>query len=89
MTHLLNSPGVHDMRAFYDAARMIPTSTNADIALIRSHIAYWAGQRAAEEADVVPSRGHSYRFDLHGVRYVVRIADYFDHRQGVTGFVEA
>jgi hypothetical protein len=86
--HLLANDftGVHDMRAFYAAAGMIPTSENADIALIRSHVAYWAGRRAAELIDVRASRGHSYRFDLHGERHVVEIVDHYDHRAGVIGF---
>ena len=85
--HLLNNTfGAHDMRALYDAARIIPTSETGDIALIRSHIAYWAGQSQAEAAKIFPSRGHSYRFDIYGKRYTVRITDYYDHRDGVVGF---
>lgn len=85
--HLLdNDYGAHDMRQFYDAAGLIPTSHVADVALIRSHLAYHAGYSAGK-TEIHASRGHSYRFDLDGERIVVRITDYYDHRNGVVGYV--
>lgn len=71
------------MRELYRDAGVIPTSENADIILIRSHIAYWSGNERAERAEIKPSRGHSYR--VNGDR-VVRIVDYYDHRLGITGW---
>lgn len=75
------------MREYYNAAGLIPTSTNADIALIRSWIAYWQGESAADRASIRPSRGHSYRIALYGRHdaedTIVRISDYYDHRNGV------
>jgi hypothetical protein len=89
--HHICLPGyadVPDVRVFYDRAGLIPTSTNADIALIRSHIAYWFGTSEADRAVIAPSRGHSYR--VRRVRgligdAIVRITDHYDHREGVTG----
>ncbi len=71
------------MRDLYDRLGLIPTSTNADTVLIRSHIAYWSGSKEAERATIKPSRGHSYR--VNG-SVIVRIADHYDHRDGVTGW---
>ena len=77
------------MREFYSATNMLPTSEVADIALIRSHIAYHAGSKRAEQANIRASRGHSYRVFLYGrpsdKGTVVKIVDHFDHRHGVTG----
>lgn len=85
-THLLQGT-LGDMRAFYDANGMLATSTNADIALIRSHLAYWQGSRLAEQASIRPSRGHSYRVARYGRHdssdQIARIVDYYDHRDGV------
>jgi len=72
-----------DMKAFYSTLGALATSTNADIVLIRSHIAYWSGEKAAERAVIKPSRGHSYRVNGDTI---VRIADHWDHREGVTGY---
>jgi len=71
------------MHGLYNHLGIIPTSENADIVLIRSHIAYWAGSKKAERAEIKPSRGHSYKIDK---TTVVRITDYYDHREGVVGF---
>ncbi len=71
------------MRNFYDRVGLMPTSTNADVCLIRSHIAYHSGSAAAERATIAPSRGHSYR--ING-ETVVRITDHYDHRDGVAGW---
>lgn len=91
--HLLATIGLGDMRAFYEATGMLATSEVADIALIRSHIAYWQGVAVAENASIRASRGHSYRIALNGRHgandYFVRITDHYDHRKGVTGFVSA
>lgn len=84
--HLLTSTAC-TMREFYDRENMIATSIVATTALIRSHIAYHAGRLAAERAEINPSRGHSYRIDLDGQRTIVRITDYYDHRNGIKGFV--
>lgn len=89
--HLLQHvPCLGSMRAFYDAHSMIPTSTNADVALIRSHIAYHSGAAAAERAAIKASRGHWYRVAPHGkhssTEIAVRIIDYYDHRAGVLGW---
>ena len=77
------------MREFYSATNMLPTSEVADIALIRSHIAYHAGSKRAEQTNIRASRGHSYRVFLYGgpsdKGTVVKIVDHFDHRHGVTG----
>lgn len=83
--HLLRPgrPGIHDMRSFYADCGMLATSTNADIALIRSHIAYWSGHNEADRAVIKPSRGHSYRVNKD---VIVRIVDHYDHREGVTGW---
>ena len=92
-THLLNYPDatVQDMKAFYAAAAMYPTSTNGDVALIRSHIAYHCGQVRAERASIKPSRGHSYRVAMYGEHdkhdTIVRISDHYDHRNGVVGII--
>lgn len=81
------------MREFYAAIGALPTSTNADIALIRSHIAYWSGNAAAERAAIKASRGHSYRVAPYGTHskddVIVRVADHYDYRLGVTGWVAA
>ncbi len=81
--------GVGDMRGAYERCGALPTSENGDIFLIRSHVAYWSGNKLAEYATIKPSRGHSYRVtDLgHGFgTRVVRITDYYDHREGVQGW---
>lgn len=86
--HLLQTLGM-DMREFYNAYSLIPTSTNADCALILSHIAYWSGLTEADKATVTPSRGHSYRVKQRfGADVIVRIADHYDHREGVVGWLE-
>jgi hypothetical protein len=89
--HLLNTPGLHDMRAFYDHAKIYATSTNGDIALIRSHIAYHCGEKFAQLAAIKPSRGHSYRVNMYGNfgrdDKIVKISDHYDHRDGVHGIV--
>lgn len=87
--HLLNTDHP-DMRGFYRAFRLIPTSINADTALIRSHIAYHSGTRAAERAAIKPSRGHSYRVAPHGKHgkddLILRVSNWYDHREGVVGW---
>jgi hypothetical protein len=78
------------MRGLYDRLEMLPTSENADVVLIRSHIAYWAGNTAAARAVIWASRGHTYK--VSGVDYrtfVVRVVNPYDHRDGVTGFCGA
>ena len=81
-----NLPG---MKEFYSATNMLPTSTVADTALIRSHIAYHAGERFSSKAVIRPSRGHSYRVDIYGNSrdkgVIVKITDHYDHRDGVVG----
>jgi hypothetical protein len=75
------------MAEFYQKYRLIPASINADVALILSHIAYWSGCNEAARVTVAPSRGHSYQ-----VKHpwdndrIVRIKDYYDHREGVVGW---
>ena len=83
-------PDAHSMQEFYAAANLIPTSERADIALIRSHIMYHAGEKFAKRAFIAPSRGHSYKVDLYGDMKakdmkIVKILDENDHRNGVTG----
>jgi hypothetical protein len=80
--------GVGDMRGAYSRAGLLPTSTNADIFLIRSHIAYWTGSQAAERVTIRPSRGHTYRVTgpYIGNALVIRITDHYDHRNGVDGW---
>jgi hypothetical protein len=79
------------MEAFYTEIKAIATSKVADIALIRSHIAYHAGNKQAEQASIQPSRGHSYKVNLYGKPHrkqdwkKVTISDYYDHRTGVHG----
>lgn len=58
--HLLNTEGVYEMRAMYAKAQVYPTSTNGDVMLIRSHIAYHCGQAAAEAI-------HNARSDAQGI----------------------
>lgn len=82
---------LRDMAHAYTTLRMLPTSTVADTFLIRSHIAYHDGSAMAERAIITPSRGSSYRvrqqlIDRPGV--IVKIANYFDHRDGVIGWRE-
>lgn len=78
-----------DMRGYYRARGVYPTSTDGDTELIRSHVAYWAGLKAAERVSIKPSRGHSYRVALNGTHgsddTIVRITDYYEHRYGVVG----
>ncbi len=78
--------GVGGMRSLYERLSMIPTSPNADAVLIRSHIAYHSGSVKAERATIAPSRGHSYRVNGDTI---VRIVNYYDHRNGVTGWVQS
>jgi hypothetical protein len=91
-THICQSAymNCNGMRDFYNRAGMLPTSENADIALIRSHIAYHAGQDRAERAVIKPSRGHSYSVRTSALKgaykIIVRITDYYDHRAGVHGY---
>lgn len=77
------------MREYYDTAGLLPTSEYADIALIRSWIAYWQGESKADRASIKASRGHSYRIAYYGRHDAddtfVRITDYYDHRDGVVG----
>lgn len=75
--------GTGGMRALYAKLGIYATSTNGDEVLIRSHIAYWSGNRAAEEAVIATSRGHSYR--VNG-EVIVHISDHYDHRDGVVGW---
>lgn len=81
--------GVGDMRGAYSRLHTIPTSTNADTFLIRSHVAYWSGRQTAETITIKPSRGHSYRIcDSKGqTLQIVRITDHYDHRNGITGWM--
>ena len=83
----LQSTTCGDMREYYHSAGLLATSENADIALIRSWIAYWAGEDAADRASIRPSRGHSYRIANYGHHdkddVIVTIADHYDHRNGV------
>lgn len=78
------------MREFYPLIEALPTSENADRALIRSHIAYWSGSMKAEKASIKASRGHSYRVAMYGKHdkgdIIVKISDYYDHRDGVLGY---
>lgn len=74
---------LNGMRAFYAANGMLATSENADVALIRSHIAYHAGNNVAERAVIKSSRGHSYRINHNTI---VRITDHYNHRTGVQGY---
>jgi hypothetical protein len=89
--HICQPPyrNLGSMKEFYSATNMLPTSEVADIALIRSHVAYHAGERYAEQAKITASRGHSYRVRLYGDMrdkgVIVRIVDHFDHRDGVRG----
>lgn len=80
--------GCGDMRGAYDREHILPTSEHADIFLIRSHIAYWAGRLEAARATIKPSRGHSYSITIYGQRSIVRIADHYDHRAGVVGYTD-
>lgn len=76
------------MKEFYKVNHMLATSEEADIALIRSHIAYHAGAQRAKQATIKPSRGHSFRVRLYGMGddgVIARITDHYDHRNGVTG----
>jgi hypothetical protein len=81
---------LNGMREFYNVIGVLPTSENADITLIRSHIAYWGGSIKAEKASIKPSRGYSYRVAMYGKHdrddIIVKIADYYDHRDGVVGY---
>jgi hypothetical protein len=78
------------MKEFYSLLNMLPTSTAADTVLIRSHIAYWSGHAKADRASIKPSRGCSYRIALYGKHdkhdTIVKIRDYYDHREGVVGY---
>ena len=89
-THLCNTPHLGTMREFYSAMSMYPTSDVGDVALVRSHIAYWAGEAMAQRCSIRRSRGHSLRVAPHGEHgkgdIIVRIVDHFDHRNGVVGF---
>lgn len=82
------------MREFYSACNTIATSTNARELLVRSHIAYHAGQQFAERAVMRPGRGHSFRVNIYG-RFdkrsdaIVQFSDEFDHRVGVHGLFSA
>jgi hypothetical protein len=81
----LSMTGIADA---YDKYRLIPTSTNADILLIRWHIAYHCGGKEANRVRVAPSRGHSYRVKgLFDTDYIVTISNHFDHRHGVVGIL--
>ena len=81
--------GLNSMKEFYSVTNMLPTSDVANIALIRSHIAYHAGQQVAERAIITPSRGHSYRVRLYATGTdkgtIAKISDHYDHRNGVIG----
>ena len=61
----------------------IPSSDHYDAGLITWHVLYWTGKKPEHLAR---SRGHSYKFGLFGAAYVVRVTDYNDHREGVSGF---
>ncbi len=75
------------MKDLYRVLGLLATSTCADIVLIRSHIAYWSGNQVASDAVIKTSRGHSYSVtDRYGRKVIVKIANYFDHRDGVTGW---
>ena len=80
--------GVGDMRGAYERLGTLATSENGDIFLIRSHVAYWSGNKRAKYATIKPSRGHSYRVtELAGFgTRIVRIVNYYDHREGVQGW---
>lgn len=79
---------LNGMKEFYEKNSMIATSDVATIALIRSHIAYWSGSKLADLMEIKPSRGHSYKIRERGVKNweILKITDYFDHRNGVTGW---
>jgi hypothetical protein len=81
---------LNGMREFYSVLQCYPTSTNGDIALIRSHIAYHSSSAAAERAVIKPSRGHTYRVHASARKgsysLIVRITDPYDHRAGVHGW---
>lgn len=92
-THICKEPycGLATMKEFYNAIGVLPTSENADVALIRSHIAYWSGAVKAEKASIKPSRGCSYRVAMYGhhdkTDIILKIRDYYDHRDGVVGYL--
>lgn len=79
------------MKEWYALAHVMPTSEVGDIALIRSHIHYHAGENRARQADIRPTRGHKYKVSLYGRPsrkddyHVVSITDYLDHRHGIVG----
>ncbi len=64
---------LNGIRELYDCLGMLPTSINADTVLIRSHVAYWSGHRAAESAKIAPSRVHSYRVQAMGLNAIARL----------------
>lgn len=77
-----------NMGQFYERAKLVPHTEFADVALIRSHIAYWSTTFEAEGLTIKRERGRAYRVkDADGrVNRVLRIFDYYDHRNGVTGW---
>ena len=78
------------MKELYEQEKAYPSSDVGNELLIRSHIHYHAGQKFAERAVIKPSRGHSYKVGLYGENRskdmkTLKITDYYDHRNGVTG----
>jgi hypothetical protein len=82
--------GIDGMRNLYAKLKVYPTSPIGDMILIRSHIAYWSGAKAAEQCSIKPSRGYSYRVARYGEHggddTIVRVHNEYDHREGVTGW---
>jgi hypothetical protein len=80
---LMRQGGIGDAKGLYDALNCYQTSTNGDVALITWHFIYHTG---SAPRGVRTSRGHSYRaMNAYGLEYDVRVADCYDHRNGVVG----
>lgn len=76
------------MQNLYEKLGLDPASVEAGVVLVRSHVAYHAGNRAAEMIDISACRTRKYRFELYGRKYHVEVVDRYDHRFGVTGFCD-
>ena len=89
--HICQANHAHlaSMKELYAKLLILPTSEVADCVLIRSHVAYHAGQAVAARVKISPSRGHSYKIEEGWRKIIVRITDPYDHRQGVAGYIQA
>ena len=88
----------HTMAEYYRRYGIAPGSREGNEALIRSHVAYWSGYATARRIELKPMRvwalkcGKDDMYEIVGDWWwqtcTVIIADPYDHREGVVGWID-